>query len=130
MNIILYRLSLDRGSKIAIDTQFEMGFASIVSLRYSQSLQKYKMQTGVAATHLDWTMVPYVRKSFHKHFKDGMKYIKNSEVGEGVTNETPIDDEKYKGHEDVYAYAMDMTEKELKQAVEGMYHNLKHIWAA
>ena len=37
-----------------------------------QSLQQFG---GVAATHLDWTMVPYVRKSFLKHFIDGLKYI-------------------------------------------------------
>jgi hypothetical protein len=30
---------------------------------------------GVSATHLDWTMVPYVRKSFWKHFKDGFDYM-------------------------------------------------------
>lgn len=37
-----------------------------------QSLQQFG---GVSATHLDWTMVPYVRKSFYKHFIDGLKYI-------------------------------------------------------
>ncbi len=37
-----------------------------------QSLQQFG---GVGATHIDWTMVPYVRKSFMKHFKDGLKYI-------------------------------------------------------
>lgn len=37
-----------------------------------QSLQQFG---GVSATHLDWTMVPYVRKSFWKHFKDGLRYI-------------------------------------------------------
>ena len=37
-----------------------------------QSLQQFG---GVSATHLDWTMVPYVRKSFLKHFKDGLKYV-------------------------------------------------------
>ena len=36
-----------------------------------QSLQQFG---GVAATHLDWTMGPYVRKSFFKHFVDGLKY--------------------------------------------------------
>lgn len=30
-----------------------------------QSLQQFG---GVSATHLDWTMVPYVRKSFRKHY--------------------------------------------------------------
>ena len=37
-----------------------------------QSLQQFG---GVAATHIDWTMVPYVRMSFMKHFKDGLKYV-------------------------------------------------------
>lgn len=39
-----------------------------------QSLQQFG---GVSATHIDWTMVPYVRKSFMKHFKDGLKYCEN-----------------------------------------------------
>lgn len=30
---------------------------------------------GVSATHLDWTMLPYVRKSFYKHWQDAIKYI-------------------------------------------------------
>jgi ribonucleoside-triphosphate reductase len=38
-----------------------------------QSLQQFG---GVSGTHLDWTMVPYVRKSFFKHYKTGLKYIK------------------------------------------------------
>ena len=37
-----------------------------------QSLQQFG---GVSATHLDWTMVPYVRKSFYKHYAEGMRYI-------------------------------------------------------
>ena len=36
-----------------------------------------------------------------------------------------IEDAKYKQNEKVYKYASDMCQKELKQAVEGMYHNLK-----
>lgn len=43
-----------------------------------QSLQQFG---GVSASHLDWTMVPYVRKSFVKHFKDGLKYC------EGMSDE-------------------------------------------
>ena len=43
-----------------------------------QSLQQFG---GVSASHLDWTMVPYVRKSFFKHFKDGLKYV------EGMSDE-------------------------------------------
>lgn len=36
-----------------------------------------------------------------------------------------ITDSKYKQYEKAWQYAMDMTEKEIHQAVEGMYHNLK-----
>ena len=36
-----------------------------------QSLQQFG---GVSASHIDWTMVPYVRMSFFKHFLDGLKY--------------------------------------------------------
>ena len=90
-----------------------------------QSLQQYG---GVSATHLDWTMVPYVRKSFHKHFKDGVKYIADiaDTVFEHVSADTPIDSEEYPRC-DSYDYAMDMTLKELKQAVEGLYHNLNTL---
>ena len=52
----------------SVNTAFQL-LAVIFQL---QSLQQFG---GVAATHLDWTMVPYVRKSFFKHFKDGLKYV-------------------------------------------------------
>ena len=88
-----------------------------------QSLQQFG---GVAATHLDWTMVPYVRKSFRKHWNDGIKYIAWWEVKDYETEELPIDEyideDDYK---DIYRYAYDMTIKEVHQAVEGLYHNLK-----
>jgi len=90
-----------------------------------QSLQQFG---GVGASHLDWTMVPYVRKSFFKHFKRGAKYIKGVKLPMEEFNDTlSIEDEKYKYSGDVYTYAMDQTKKELKQAVEGMYHNLNTL---
>lgn len=90
-----------------------------------QSLQQFG---GVAATHLDWTMVPYVRKSFYKHYVDGLKYFSGGGPSIEVNPDMSIEDEKYKENSNVYDYAMEMTEKELNQAVEGMYHNL-NVWA-
>ena len=87
--------------------------------------------TGVSATHLDWTMVPYVKKSFYKHFKDGVKYISNlgfEDFENGfIKDHLSINANIYKNkpYQEAYKYAMDMTQKELEQAVEGMYHNLK-----
>lgn len=85
---------------------------------------------GVAATHLDWTMVPYVRLSFNKHFIDGIKYLYESKFAnwpEDSIKEISIDSPKYKEWSEAYKYAMDMTNKETYQAVEGLYHNLNTL---
>ena len=106
----------------SVNTAFQL----IAVLFQLQSLQQYG---GVSASHLDWTMVPYVRKSFRKHFLDGMKYIENKpnfNIEKNAT-EMGIDDFIYIDHSKVYSYAMDMTRKEIKQAVEGMYHNLNTL---
>lgn len=105
----------------SINTAFQL-VAVIFQL---QSLQQFG---GVSAGHLDWTMVPYVRKSFLKHFIDGLKYIEGIEYEKRDGDEKlSIDSEEYKYYSKVYKYAMDMTKKELKQAVEGMYHNLNTL---
>ena len=95
-----------------------------------QSLQQFG---GVSASHLDWTMVPYVRKSFNKHFRDGLVYCEEQpdkvEVYKNPDGskieEISIEASWYKDFPKAYKYAMDMTVKECNQAVEGMYHNLK-----
>lgn len=99
-----------------------------------QSLQQFG---GVSATHIDHTMIPYVRMSFWKHYKDGIKYISKSVIPNdsffgklvfGECDEVSIDSEEYKkAFPDAYKYAMDMTEREIYQAVEGLYHNLNKI---
>lgn len=114
----------------SVNTAFQL-LAVIFQL---QSLQQFG---GVSATHLDWTMVPYVRKSFYKHYVDGLKYIGRLDEEEVAYNlahdyafspvEKPVDDEVYKRHTEEYDYAMDMTTRELQQAVEGMYHNLNTL---
>lgn len=118
----------------SINTAFQL-VAVIFQL---QSLNQFG---GASATHIDWTMIPYVRKSFIKHFSDGLKYVscpneryhldKFIEYIElhGIEN-ISIEDEYLKDAEETYRYAMDMTVRETYQAVEGMYHNLKIIRAA
>ena len=107
----------------SINTAFQL-VAVIFQL---QSLQQFG---GVSATHLDWTMVPYVRKSFHKHYMDGLKYVDGScdtILDRQLSPEAPIDCELYKRHNKAMVYAMDMTTRECYQAVEGMYHNLNTL---
>lgn len=114
----------------SVNTAFQL----VAVVAQLQSLQEFG---GVSATHLDWTMVPYVRKSFYKHYLDGMKYIGGLDEREMAWNlnhgyafdpkEKAITDWVYQQHQDEYKYAMDMTERELKQAVEGMFHNLNTL---
>ena len=122
----------------SVNTAFQL----VAVIFQIQSLQQFG---GVSATHLDWTMVPYVRKSFYKHYRDGMKYLCNcnwnlnnyledSDTYKKIID-IPINDySAYLNEADdvgdfdkVYQYAMDMTLKEVHQAVEGMYHNLNTL---
>ena len=98
-------------------------------------------------------MVPYVRKSFWKHFKDGVKYlyspndynyIVNNVLGDLDTSKMPI--QSYRNattkteeenavsyllasetYKKAYDYAYDMTVRETHQAAEGLYHNLNTL---
>lgn len=96
-------------------------------------LQSLMQFGGVAATHLDWTMVPYVRKSFRKHFIDGLKYCEPDfqfdieEYVKHIPEDASIEDGEYKLQPNAYKYAMDKTIQECHQAVEGMYHNLNTL---
>ena len=133
-----------------------------------QSLQQFG---GVSATHLDWTMEPYVKKSFFKHYiqryledqkdfldldiedmvfsdydetiigENGKKYVisrnkfddwcdeHRDEMLErlGFTKEDFYFDNKEKLNPVYYQSAKKNTLIELKQAVEGMYHNLNTL---
>ncbi len=111
-----------------------------------QSLQQFG---GVAATHLDWTIVPYIRKSFKKHYLDAMKYVGNASDADlklarekfddyaetnpclikiGAPDVVPINDAVYGNPTSkLYQYAFEQTERELRQAVEGMFHNLNTL---
>lgn len=106
----------------SINTAFQL----IAVIFQIQSLQQFG---GVSATHLDWTMVPYVRKSFAKHFRDGLKYLEH--IDKSLLDDSlSVDDDWYKAYPlHVYQYALDMTTKECYQAVEGMFHNLNCIRA-
>ena len=132
-----------------------------------QSLQQFG---GVSATHLDWTMVPYVKKSFFKHYVqryledcpefleldiekmvfsdydeeiiglDGKKYVISRNAFDDWCDEHRDEMLKRLGltKDDFYfdnkklnpTYAQSAKKNtliELRQAVEGMYHNLNTL---
>ena len=133
----------------SVNTAFQL-VAVIFQL---QSLQQFG---GVSASHIDWTMVPYVRKSFYKHYKDAILFFDfngdeeayrawneenetylnglQSKFGKRVPiEEMPIesqciqDNSLFPKSEEKYKYALKMTEREIYQAVEAMYHNLNTL---
>ncbi len=81
---------------------------------------------GVATAHIDYDLAPFVKKSFYKHFIDGLKYVENAVMPENstLTNESSIDNPEYMKYPKAYQYAMDMMEREGKQSCQGLYHNL------
>lgn len=112
----------------SINTAFQL-VAVIFQL---QSLQQFG---GVSATHLDWTMVPYVRKSFYKHYNEVLDILpgKSKSLELEKPEDVAINDKIYVGgklsfiKKYIARKALKMTKKELDQAVEGMYHNLNTL---
>ena len=108
----------------SVNTAFQL-VAVIFQL---QSLQQFG---GVSASHIDWTMVPYVRKSFIKHYNDGLKWFHNCSDAEifdfPSLQKWDINSGVYRQNEKPYSYALEMTEREVYQAVEAMYHNLNTL---
>lgn len=91
---------------------------------------------GVGSIHLDYDLAPFVKKSFFKHYADGLRYLKHITKDEAVAfvqrcadEDLSIDDIAFMddSKKDVYEYAMDMLEREGKQAAQGLYHNLNTL---
>lgn len=75
----------------SINTAFQ-----IIAVAFQiQSLNQFG---GVSATHLDWTMVPYVRKSFFKHFTDNFIHeeLKREGIDPSKLSSEEIDEYKKK----------------------------------
>lgn len=114
-----------------------------------QSLQQFG---GVSATHIDWTMVPYIRKSFEKHYL--IEYIKDQPefmdidilqlaheelskwaekmIVKFFANNDLKDEDFILANKDkldlkYYQRALYDTTKETYQAVEGLSHNLNTL---
>jgi ribonucleoside-triphosphate reductase len=113
-----------------------------------QSLQQFG---GVSGSHLDWTMVPYVRKSFRKHYinswiktrpefynidildlnyNDFNHLVENLVTDFYISTKLTDDDFKFSSTKldpQLKQRALFSTKKETYQAVEGLYHNLNTL---
>lgn len=104
-------------------------------LAVTMQCQSLCMFGGVAVSHLDWTMVPYVRKSFYKHYRVGLEFVERmsqADIDKLMSlfvdaSEISIDDVEAYEYKHAYEYALAMTKKELVQSVQSLYHNLNSL---
>ena len=89
---------------------------------------------GVGTVHLDYDLAPFVKRSFYKHWQDGIKYIgqvyipDDVDVFQGAPDMSIEDYPKGSVNErHIYRYAIDMLNKEMKQSAEALYHNLNTL---
>lgn len=87
---------------------------------------------GVGANCFDFSLEKYVKKSFKKHFIDGLIWLEGKtkdEAKELLGNWLmSIGDSRYKEmSKKAYDFAMAMLDKEGKQSAEGLYHNLNTL---
>ena len=84
---------------------------------------------GVASAHIDYDLAPYVKLSFDKHFRDGLRYLEHDEDSNVFPWEKmQIGDETLMAeHPEAYRYAMDMTEREGNQGAQALFHNLNTL---
>lgn len=98
---------------------------------------------GVGSVHVDTDLAPFVAMSFERHFKDGIKYLCQKltlwrrltawlRIRPAAQADMPkdirIDNTALRQqYPDAYQYAMDMLEREGKQAAQGLYHNLNTL---
>jgi len=87
---------------------------------------------GCGSAHIDYDLKPFVKKSFIKHFKDGLKYIDELEQYEIdniiETNDVQLSNlELEQNFKKSFKYALEKTDKEGLQASQGLYHNLNTL---
>lgn len=97
-------------------------------------IQSQVQYGGVASCHLDYDLAPFVKKSFYKHYVDGCRYIGHLAeddldkiIAYAKSENLSIDDEYFTIDKEIYQYAMDMLEREGKQASQSLYHNLNTL---
>ena len=105
----------------SVSTAFQL----IAVIMQIQSLQQFG---GVSSTHLDWTLVPYVRKTFFKNYKFYIEEIAEQELDHSFADYLSIDESDYKVYnKKAYIYALKMTEREVRQGAESLFHNLNTL---
>ncbi len=116
-------------AKMLEPNSVEVAVGHIVQIIASVSSNTYG---GCSIPYLDRALVPYIIKSFKKHFAKGLKYVErlSGDVIESVISENEIKysnetlKEKYPM---AFDYAVDMTEESVKQSMQGLEYEINSL---
>lgn len=116
-------------AKMLEPNSVDVAVGHIVQIIASVSSNTYG---GCSIPYLDKALVPYIIKSFKKHFRKGLKYVErlNDEIVEKTMAEGNIQYSNNSLKERfplAFNYAMDMTEESVKQAMQGLEYEINSL---
>ena len=119
---------------------YAAGMHNCLSIPFDDLLAKgfNTRQADVRPANSINTACQYVKKSFYKHYIDGLTYLpwEDKDLAykynvdsffHRVKQNLSIEDEYFKGLPNVYEYARALTERETRQGMEGLVHNLNTL---
>ncbi|WP_426711430.1 anaerobic ribonucleoside-triphosphate reductase [Cetobacterium sp. SF1] len=116
-------------AKMLEPNSIEVAVGHIVQIIASVSSNTYG---GCSIPYLDRALIPYIKKSFKKHFQKGLKYLEkfNNDTIQSIVNSNII--EYSNSHikdlyPDAFNYACDMTEESVKQAMQGLEYEINSL---
>lgn len=116
-------------AKMLEPNSIDVAVGHIVQIIASVSSNTYG---GCTIPYLDRALVKYVKKSFKKHFKKGLKYLHRldeKDINSVVeNNEIEYSNTKLKNDYNLaYDYATDLTEESVKQAMQGLEYEINSL---
>ena len=116
-------------AKMKEPNSVEVAVGHIVQIIASVSSNTYG---GCTIPYLDRALIPYIQKSFKKHFKKGLKYVgrmEDEEIERYVSaHEIYHSDPVIRAeHPEAFRYASDMTEESVKQAMQGLEYEVNSL---
>lgn len=119
-------------AKMLEPNSVDVAVGHIVQIIASVSSNTYG---GCSIPYLDRALVPYIRKSFVKHFKKGLCYVADFSKEEadtivenyGKENIVYSNVELKEKYPRVFRYATDLTEESVKQAMQGLEYEINSL---
>nr|WP_293995205.1 anaerobic ribonucleoside-triphosphate reductase [uncultured Fusobacterium sp.] len=117
-------------AKMLEPNSVDVAVGHIVQIIASVSSNTYG---GCSIPYLDRALIPYIKKTFKKHFLKGLKYIEQLEDSEieKIKEKYEIIDIENKELKEKYSkthkYSTDMTEESVKQAMQGLEYEINSL---